>query len=135
MTVERFIEFIVDLANDELYEKLNCDAKTYFTNGGCFEFAQVVKKYIPMSQIMINKENDHCAIAYRGNIYDATGIVRNKMDYSIARIDDIKYMEDRFGISELQYINNVTISDYLIDELKKCNILHTLQLEDEEEER
>ena len=66
MTVQEFIEFIVDLANDELYEKLDGDARNYFLNGGCYELAKIVKKYVDRCQIVINKSNDHCAILYQG---------------------------------------------------------------------
>ena len=130
MTVEKFVEFIVDLANDELYEKLDGNAELYFLNGGCYELAKVIKNYVPMCEIVINKDSTHCAIKYKDEIYDATGKIENKEDFITAKKEDIEYMEDRFGIPELRYINNVTISDFLIEELKKCNILHTLELDD-----
>ena len=132
MTIERFIEFIVDLANDELYEKLDGNAKYYFLNGGCYELAKVLKKYIPNSKIVINNESDHCAILYNGKIYDASGIIEGRSNFKIANNEDIEYMEDKFGIPEKENINGAKISDFLINELKECNILHTLELDEME---
>ena len=107
-TMEYFINFVIDLANEELYEYLDGDAKSYFLQGGCFEFAKIIKSYIKSSQIVINKDYDHCGILHEGNIYDATGKVKD--------------MENRFGIPEKQYIKGKRISDYLIEEIKQCNI-------------
>ena len=132
MTLQEFIDFIVDLANDELYDKLDGNAKNYFLNGGCYEFAKIIKKYIEKSQIVINKDNNHCGILYDGKVYDANGINNNKSDFMIAKKDDLEYMDERFGIPEIQYIKGVRISDFLINEIKKCNILDKLQLGDEE---
>lgn len=135
MNIEQFIEFVVDLADDVLYDKLDGKAKLFFIKGGCYEFAKVIKEYISKSQIVINKNSDHCAISYNGNIYDATGKINDLTDFKVADSEDIKYMEARFGIPELQYVNNLTISDFLIKEIKECNIIDSLELEEEEEER
>ena len=132
MTVEKFIEFIVDLANDELYERLDGNAKNYFLHGGCYQLAKVVKEYIPKSQIVINNESEHCGIYYDGYIYDAGGIIKDKSKFHIAKSDDIKYMEEKFGIPEKENINNGKVSDFLIKELKSCRILNRLELDEEE---
>ena len=132
MTVEKFIEFIVDLANNELYERLDGNANYYFQNGGCYELAKVVREYVPNSKIVINNSNDHCGIYYDGKMYDSSGIIEDKSKFKIANNEDIKYMEDRFGIPEKENINGGKISDFLIKELKKCNILHMLELEENE---
>ena len=133
MTVQEFIEFIVDLANDELYEKLDGDARNYFLNGGCYELAKIVKKYVDRCQIVINKSNDHCAILYQGKIYDANGENPNKLEFFIANKEDLEYMEGSFGIPEVQYVNGIRISDFLINAIKECNIVNKLQLKDKEE--
>ena len=132
MTVEKFVEFIVDLANDELYERLDGNAKNYFLHGGCYQFAKIVKEYIPKSQIVINNESEHCGIYYDGNIYDANGIIKDKSKFHIAKCDDIRYMEEKFGIPEKENINGKKISDVLKEELKQCNILNKLELDEEE---
>lgn len=121
-TMEYFINFVIDLANEELYEYLDGDAKSYFLQGGCFEFAKIIKGYIKSSQIVINKDYEHCGILHEGNIYDATGKVKERNQFLKANQKDIEYMENRFGIPEKQYIKGKRISDYLIEEIKQCNI-------------
>ena len=133
MTIEYFVRFIIDLANDELYEHLDGNAEYYFLNGGCYELAKILKKYIENSKIVINKSFDHCGILYNGKIYDASGIVEEISDFAIASDEDIKYMEDRFGLPEKENIDGVKISDFIIEEIKKCNILQHLELDDENE--
>ena len=132
MTIEKFIEFIVDLANDELYERLDGNAKYYFQNGGCYELAKVVREYVPNSKYVIRNDNNHCGIFYNGKMYDADGIIKDISKFKIANKDDVEYMEDRFGIPEKENINGGKISDFLINELKECNILHTLELDEME---
>ena len=126
MNFEQFIEFVIDLAQEELYEKFDGNARAYFLGGGCYELVKIIKNYIPDSQIVINNQSDHCGIKFNNEIFDADGIVNNKEDFSIATVDDIKYMNNRFNIPEKQYINGKTISEYLIEEIKKCNIIHLL---------
>jgi len=129
--MEQFINFIIDLANEDLYELFEGRAKTYFLQGGCFEFAKILKEYIKNCKIVINKEHNHCGILYLGEIYDASGKVKEEFD--IASEKDFIYMEDRFGIPEMQYVKGKRISDYLIEELKKCNIDNLIPNIEEEE--
>lgn len=124
--MERFINFVVDLTNDELYELVEGNAEIYFLQGGCFEFAKILKAYIKNLQIVISKNLDHCGVLYDGNIYDASGKVENKNIFNKASQTDLKYMEERFGIPEKQYIRGKRISDYIIDEIKECNIDHII---------
>jgi len=89
---------------------------------GCFEFAKILKNYIKGAKIVINKDNNHCGIVYSGSVYDAKGKVDKVKDFKIANLEDIKYMESRFGIPEKTYISGKRISDYLIEEINNYNI-------------
>ncbi len=122
--MEDLINFIIDLANEELYEHLDeNDARDYFLHGGCYEFSKTIKSFIKNSKIVINrKTNSHCGILYERNIYDASGKVKNSQDFEVASNNDLEYMEERFGIPEKQLIEGKKISDFLIDKIKKCNI-------------
>ena len=130
MTIEKFIEFVIDLANDLLYEKLDGDAKYYFLNGGCYQIAKVLQACIPKSKIVINDSYTHCGIYYDGDFYDANGIVSKNENFKIASKEDIGYMEEKFGIPEKENINGDKISIFLINELKECRILDKLELDE-----
>ena len=120
--MEKFIDFVVDLANEELYQYLDGDAKKYFLQGGCLEFATIIKAYIKQCEIVINKALNHCAIQYKGKMYDARGEIKDRSDFNRADDLDLLYMKERFGIPEKTYINGKRISDYLVNELKLCNV-------------
>lgn len=125
--MENFIEFVVDLAEEELYDFLDGNARSYFLKGGCFELAKVLKHYVKNTQIVINKTYDHCGVMYEGDIYDATGRIKEKGQFLKAEKKDIDYMEDKFGIHEKMYIYGKRISDYLIEEIEKCNIGYLIE--------
>lgn len=120
--MEKFIDFVIDLANEELSTYFDGNARTYFLQGGCLEFAKIIKRFIKRCEIVINKELNHCGILYQGKMYDAKGIIREINNFNIANREELEYMEQYFGIPEKQYINGIKISDYLINELKLCNI-------------
>lgn len=134
MTIEQFIDFIIDLADEDLYEKLSGMATWYFMNGGCYEFAKILKEYLPDAKFVINKDLDHCAVLYKGQIYDSNGKVLKPEEFNIATEEDIDYMEDRFGIKEAENINGKKISDILIDLIKECNIIDKLKLDQKDDE-
>lgn len=115
--IEKFIQFVVDLVQEDDTFMNGGSAGYYFTHGGCYELFKVVNHYIPETVCMINKEVDHCAIGYNNNIYDALGIVENKDEFSIATKEDIEYMERSFGLK----IKSLE-SDNIINEVEECNI-------------
>lgn len=125
--MEEFIDFIINLADEEIGDYLDGDVKHYFLNGGCYEFAKVLKNYARESRFVINKESNHCGILHLGNIYDATGKVDKKEKFHIATKEDKEYMDFRFGILEKQQVKGKRISDYLISILDQCYISDILE--------
>lgn len=136
--MKQFIDFIIDLTNEELYEHLDGDAKQFFMSGGCYEFAKILRKYVSGCKIVINKDRNHCGVIYKNKVYDVTGMVKDFSNFKIASQDDIDYMEEGFGTSEKLYVGRgekrKKISDFLIDEIKECNINYILK-EFEQDER
>ena len=114
--LEKFIEFVADLVDefDFFYER-EINSKYYFLNGGCYELFKVINHYFPESRCVINKDLNHCAILYNGEIYDITGKIENKKDYRFVISQDIVYLESMINIREL---NN----KHIINELDKCRI-------------
>ena len=120
--MEEFIDFIINLTNEEIGNYLDGDVKHYFLNGGCYEFAKILNNYAKESKLVINKDSNHCGILHLGNIYDATGKVDKKEEFHVATDEDKEYMEFRFGILEKQKVKGKNISDYLISILDQCYI-------------
>lgn len=108
----------MDLVNeDEIFLEREIDAAYYFTHGGCYEFYKIMHYYFPNSICMINYASDHCAVSYNNIIYDANGICEDKENFHIATREDIKYMQDKFGLNIKQLK-----ADKIIDDIKNCNI-------------
>ena len=120
--MEKLIEFIIDLAKEELYPYLHENVGSYFLQGGCFEFAKIIKKLIQNSEIVINEDFNHCGILYQGKIYDASGKIEENIKFKKVNREEIQYMTERFGIPEKAYIKGVQVSDYILNELEFCNI-------------
>ena len=69
--IDTLIAFIIDLFNDEFSQYIdNIDSLWYFSHGGCYELAKIVKHYFPESQYVMRKDFDHCAVLLEGRIYD-----------------------------------------------------------------
>lgn len=116
--VKKFIDFVVDLVNeDEAFYNNEVDSRYYFLHGGCYELYKIVKNYFPDSICLINDKLEHCAIAYGGNIYDAEGIITDKENFHVATQEDIDYMNRKFGLG----INSLN-SDKIISDIEECNI-------------
>ena len=125
--MEEFIDFIINLTDEEIGDYLDGDVKHYFLNGGCYEFAKILNNYVQESRIVINKDSNHCGILHFGNVYDATGKVHKKEEFRVATDKDKEYMEFRFGILEKHKVNGKKISEYLISVLDQCYIADILK--------
>ena len=123
--MEKLIEFINDLTDDLFYEKVFVSAKDIYTCGGCYEFAKIIKHFIPDSIIYISNpdEINHCAIYYNNELYDATGNITYDIDkFHEADKLDFVYMDDCFGGN----ITNLSISKTILYEMKYINIDYIL---------
>lgn len=115
--IEKFITFVNDLATEVYYEQLNCDGRTLFQNGACYEFIKIIKKFFEIDNILIEKGYNHCAFEYKGNYYDSTGLIKDKEKFSVATEEDILYIEERFGRHLIHYqIYETIISELLLIE-------------------
>lgn len=100
-SIKDFIKEIINIANEEVYEDDGYeDARDIFLCGQCYEFAKVLNHYITNSFIVINQNNDHCAVQFQGRIYDANGDVTDKFIGHIATEKDINCFENNFSIPE-----------------------------------
>ncbi|HPF83550.1 MAG TPA: hypothetical protein PLV83_05260 [Bacilli bacterium] len=114
----KFIEFVNDLVSeDDCFMGIGADAKYYFLHGGCYELYKIIKNYFPDVICMVSKDLLHCASKYKGIIYDSTGIITDVDNYREATLEDIRSMENFFGLG----IKNLE-SKKIIDDIEECNI-------------
>jgi hypothetical protein len=90
----------------------------FFTHGGCYILAKIVKHFIPESIIMIRNNYEHCAISFRDELFDAYGRIdeQERSNYEIASKRDIEYMENGwFGSQYINSLYGMPIADYIIN--------------------
>ena len=126
LSIEGFIEAIIGIANEELFEGKYENAREIFLYGQCYEFAKVLKHYITNSLFVINNNEDHCAVQFQGRIYDANGDVTDKFIGHIATEKDINYFENNFSIPEKSMKDGKRISEWLIDAISEYGYLNYL---------
>ena len=84
------------LINDKLYNYFNCNIYDVFLNNYCLEYYNILKKLFPDSKMVLEKNNDHCAILIDDVVYDVTGI-RDKNDFIIADASDIMFVNEFYN--------------------------------------
>lgn len=116
--MEQFIDFILELVDDEFYQYLDSiPAQYYFLNGGCIEFAKILKYYYPNGTFVIDQNKDHVAFLYENTIYDATGIVKEGKWNIVKNLDII---ENTLGNTEIKF-ENKTPHIAIINEISQIN--------------
>lgn len=87
--------------------------KRLFLCGGCYWFADFLHKEIRDSKIMINRMEEHCALAFANGVYDVTGRISGK-NFHEATQREISFMKKnyipRFDVKNLE--------GYLLEKLK-----------------
>ncbi len=44
-----------------------------YTHGGCYLYAKIISMVLPGSKVYLSKRGAHCAVYYKGYLYDADG--------------------------------------------------------------
>ncbi len=136
--MENFISvFLPDLFSDIYFEEqisnfgYECYGKSingqyFFTHGGCYALAKIVKYFIPESIIMIRNDYDHCAISFRDELFDGYGKISEEesINYNIASKKDIDYMEaGGVGHQYINYLYNLPVYYVIIKYIiENCRI-------------
>ncbi len=71
------------------------DVNLIFMHGGCYWFAEMLKKYIPCSEIVFNRKLQHCASYFNNGVYDIRGRIMSD-GFFVASAKDIAYMKKHF---------------------------------------
>ena len=138
--ISKFITFTIDLFNDEFGSYIDyVDSVYYFSHGGCYELAKIIKHYFPDAQFVMKNDGKHCGVLYEGKIYDVfDGLSKEQLeeksiseDEYIKDIKDFKVltqeeMEENmkiipFGTGKDIIIEGKTVDEKLIDEISKCS--------------
>ena len=93
--ISKFITFTIDLFNDEFGSYIDyVDSFYYFSHGGCYELAKIIKHYFPDAQFVMKNDGKHCGVLYEGKIYDVfDGLSKEQLE--------------KKGISEDEYIKDI----------------------------
>ena len=138
--ISKFITFTIDLFNDEFGSYIDyVDSFYYFSHGGCYELAKIIKHYFPDAQFVMKNDGKHCGVLYEGKIYDVfDGLSKEQLekkgiseDEYIKDLKDFKVLtEDEmeesmkispFGAGKDIIIEGKPVDEKLIDEISKCS--------------
>jgi hypothetical protein len=120
MMVE-FIDFIIDLTDDEFDNYLDgISSRYYFDHGGCLEFVKILKHFIPNLEYVISKEKNHVAVKKDNNIFDCNGLRTDNENFELITEDVLIDLEDYLGIPEVKF-ENKKVNDAIVNELKMCS--------------
>ena len=104
----------------------------YFTHGGCYTLAKIVKHFCPQVILMIRdlalRDFEHCVVSFEGDLYDAQGFVEDSENYKVATKADLDYMENGGFGNYINKLNNVPVSDYIANYIEKeCNMNNQIE--------
>ena len=138
--ISKFITFTIDLFNDEFSSHIDyVDSVYYFSNGGCYELAKIIKHYFPDAKFVMKNDYRHCGVLYEGKIYDVfDGLTKEQLeekgikeDEYIKDLKDFKVLtEDEmeesmkispFGAGKDIIIEGKPVDEKMIDEISKCS--------------
>ncbi len=113
---------------EELYEEYGCSymyrsAELNFTNGYCYDFYCLLRRFFPAAELVMKNDKMHCAALIDGEVYDATGLRDDKKDFHIATGCDMEYIYKYYGFlnaSMKQELNRLAVRK--VFEKKKVSV-------------
>lgn len=122
--IKQFINYINGYLDDDYREYIDfVGAEYYFTHGGCYEFAKIIKHFIPATIICqsnpkSSKYKNHIIIKINESYYDATGEIPKEI--ALAHFYEVNDEEetiltDYLGTNEVD-IEDMEIADLIIKE-------------------
>ena len=138
--INKFITFTIDLFNDEFSSYIDyVDSFFYFSHGGCYELAKIIKHYFPDAKYVMRNDYMHCGVLYEGKIYDVfDGLSKEQLEEKGYKeeeykkdLKDFKILSDKemeesmefspFGTGKDIIIEGKPIDEKMIDEISKCS--------------
>lgn len=116
--ISKFITFTIDLFNNEFSSYIDyVDSFYYFSHGGCYELAKIIKHYFPDAQFVMKNDCNHCGVLYEGKIYDVfDGLTKEQLEEIEENMKIIP-----FGTGKDIIIEGKPVDEKLIDEISKCS--------------
>lgn len=122
--IKQFISYINGYLDDDYREYIDfVGAEYYFTHGGCYEFAQIIKHFIPSAILYRNnpkssKYENHIIVKINESYYDVTGEIPKEI--ALSHFDEVVEEEetiltDSLGTTEVD-IEGIKIADLIIRE-------------------
>lgn len=122
--IKQFISYINGYLDDDYREYIDfVGAEYYFTHGGCYEFAQIIKHFIPSAILYRNNPKsseykNHIIVKINESYYDATGEISKEIAlshfYAISNEEEAM-LTDSLGTTEVD-IEDIKIADLIIKE-------------------
>ncbi|HIU40464.1 MAG TPA: hypothetical protein IAB68_04110 [Candidatus Aphodocola excrementigallinarum] len=93
---------IINETYENIYKEFNSSfmyssAQITFTNGYCYDFFCMLKRFYPNASLMMKNDKMHCAALIDDNLYDATGIRDDLFDFHLATGTDMEYIYKYYG--------------------------------------
>ncbi len=82
-----------DFKSDYMYSS----AELTFTNGFCFEFYNLLKRFFPKTELVMSDDRYHCAALIDGEVYDTTGLRDDSYRFHVATGCDMEYIFKYYG--------------------------------------
>lgn len=120
LEIKQFINYINGYLDDDYREYIDfVGAEYYFTHCGCYEFAKIIKHFIPTTKLFRSNPNssiynDYIIVKINDFYYDAKGEISKELaesEFSVIRDEDEKNLAEYIGNFE------VNIEGEQIDEL------------------
>lgn len=112
------IRLLASYFTDPGWEKL-------FLNGGCYWLADFLHQRINGSKLMINRVQEHCAVAFGIGLYDVTGRISHNGFHEASR-REISFMKKnyipRFRAEKLEIYLNVM---FQVKRVNQQNVIST----------
>lgn len=118
--IKQFINYINGYLDDDYREYIDfLGAEYYFTHGGCYEFAKIIKHFIPSSILYrsnpkSSEYKDHIIVKINESYYDAEGEVPK--EFATSHFYQISDEEER-RLTDLIGEIEVDVEGIKIDEL------------------
>lgn len=110
LEIKQFINYINGYLDDDYREYIDfVGAEYYFTHGGCYEFAKIIKHFIPTtifyrSNPGSSKYKDHIIVKIGNYFYDAEGEISKETvlsDFYVVSDEEEKSLADYIGNFEI----------------------------------
>lgn len=112
---------IINETYESLYDEFKnsymySSAELTFTNGFCYDFFCLLKRFFPTAKLMMKNDKMHCAALIDDEVYDATGLRDDPEDFHVATGCDMEYIYKyyaSFSMGQKEKLNKLALQNVL----------------------